>query len=259
MLHHHRSTSGAHAQRRLSRRFFATAAAGAMLASGLAVGGMAISATPAVAVSAPSSGCAAVNLIVTRASTEAQGEGITGNLASAIVSASTQTVSVEATTYPASLTNYASSESQGVTAIESELSKAESACPNQKQVLLGYSQGAQASLDTITGNGEVSGGTAGKATSAELSKVVAIAVFGDPGHVTKQPWDLGTSTTNGIFPRNSSEDSAIASFAGGTKIAAWCDANDEFCSSGNSLQVHLTYLNRYQTAAEDFVLNLIGG
>jgi acetylxylan esterase len=213
----------------------------------------------AMAAAPPSSGCAAVNLIVTRASTEAQGEGITQALATQIVDDSTQTVSQEATVYPATLTNYTSSEGQGVSAIESELSSAESSCPNQKQVLLGYSQGAQASLDTITGNGEVSGGTAGKATSAELSKVVAIAVFGDPGHVTKQPWDLGTSTTNGIFPRNSSEDSAIASFAGGTKIAAWCDANDEFCSSGNSLQVHLTYLNRYQTAAEDFVLNLIGG
>jgi hypothetical protein len=258
MLHHYRSASGAHAQRRLSRRFFATAAAGAMITTGIAAGSIAMAGS-AGAVSAPSSGCAAVNLIVTRASTEAQGEGITGNLASAIVSASKQTVSVEATNYPASLTNYASSESQGVTAIESELSKAESSCPNQKQVLLGYSQGAQASLDVITGNGEVAGGTAGKATSAELSKVVAIAVFGDPGHVVGTSWDAGTSKTAGLFPRSAAEDAAIQSFGGSSKISAWCDANDEFCSSGNSLEVHLTYLNRYQNAASSFVLGKIGG
>jgi acetylxylan esterase len=213
----------------------------------------------AMAAAPPSSGCAAVNLIVTRASTEAQGEGITQALATQIVDDSTQTVSQEATVYPATLQNYASSESQGVTAIESELSSAVSSCPNQKQVLLGYSQGAQASLDVISGNAEVSGGTAKAASSSLLSHITAIAVFGDPGHVVGTSWDLGTSTTKGLFPRSSSQDAAIQSFGGSSKISAWCDANDEFCSSGNSLQVHLTYLNRYQNAASSFVLGKIGG
>lgn len=212
----------------------------------------------AMAAAPPSSGCAAVNLIVTRASTEAQGEGITQALATAIVNDSKQTVSQEATVYPATLQNYASSEGQGVTAIKNELSSAESSCPNQKQVLLGYSQGAEASLDVIAGNAEA-GGNVGAASSSVLSHISAIAIFGDPGHVVGTSWDLGTSTTKGIFARNSTEDNAIQSFGGSSKISAWCDANDEFCSSGNSLQVHLTYLNRYQTAAENFVLGKIGG
>jgi hypothetical protein len=254
MLHHHRSASGAPAQRRLSR-VFATSAAGAMLIGGLAT----MAAPSAMAAAAPSSGCAAVNLIVTRASTEAQGAGITGNLATAIINASKQTVSQENTVYPATLQNYASSESQGVTAIESELANAIKSCPGQKQVLLGYSQGAQASMDVITGNPEVSGGTAGKATAAELASIVAIAQFGDPSHVTGQKWDLGTSTTNGIFPASASQDAARTSFDANGIVAGWCDANDEFCSSGNSLQVHLTYLNRYQTAATNFVVKEIGG
>jgi hypothetical protein len=44
-----------------------------------------------------------------------------------------------------------------------------------------------------------------------------------------------------------------------SRIHAWCDASDTFCSSGNSTQVHLTYLNRYQSAAASFVLGKIGG
>ena len=43
------------------------------------------------------------------------------------------------------------------------------------------------------------------------------------------------------------------------KIAAWCDSNDTFCDGGSSLNVHLTYLNRYQNAAANFVLGKVGG
>jgi acetylxylan esterase len=109
------------------------------------------------AVTAPSSGCAAVNIITARASTEAPGEGITGSLVTQIVDSSTQTVSREAVSYPATLTNYASSESQGVTDAEQELTTAVQNCPNQKQVLLGYSQGAEVVMDVIAGNSEAGG------------------------------------------------------------------------------------------------------
>src|SRR5579859_6636712 len=75
---------------------------------------LALLAAPAArAVPAPSGGCAAVNIITARASTEAPGEGITASLVTQIVDSSTQTVSREAVVYPATLTNYASSESQG--------------------------------------------------------------------------------------------------------------------------------------------------
>ena len=89
------------------------------------------------------------------------------------------------------------------------------------------------------------------------SHVTAVVTFGDPRHVTNQAFDLGTSTTNGRFPRSATQLQVLAGFA--SKIAAWCDANDTFCSNGNNTQVHLTYLNRYQTAAQNFVLGKIGG
>ncbi len=209
--------------------------------------------------SAPSaSGCAAVNLIVARASTEAAGEGVTQRLATQIVNSSKQTVSQEAVVYPATLTNYVSSESRGVSNAELELTTAVHNCPNQKEVLLGYSQGAEVSMDVITGNSEVSG-TVSPVNAAISSHVVAIANFGDPGHVAGEPWDLGTATLQGVFPRGSAQVALLAAFGGSSKIAAWCDSGDPYCASGNALTVHLTYLNRYKNAAASFVLGKIGG
>ncbi len=218
----------------------------------------AFAAPDAGAVTAPASGCAAVNIITARASTETQGEGITGSLVTQIVNSSAQTVSHEAVVYPATLTNYASSESQGVTNAEQELITAVQNCPNQKEVLLGYSQGAEVSMDVIAGNSEVRGTVAPVSTSIS-SHVVAIANFGDPGHVVGQPWDLGTATRNGLFPRGSSQLQLLSAFGGSSKVAAWCDFNDPYCASGISLTVHLTYLSRYQNAAASFVLSKIGG
>lgn len=217
----------------------------------------ALAAPKASAVAAPPTGCAAVNIITARASTEAQGEGITGSLVTQIVNSSTQTVSREAVVYPATLTNYPSSESQGVTNAEQELATAVQNCPDQKEVLLGYSQGAEVSMDVIAGNSEV-GGTVAPASTSISSHVAAIANFGDPGHVVGQPWDLGTATLNGLFRRSTAQLQLLSSF-GGSKIASWCDSGDPFCASGANLTVHLTYLDRYQNAAANFVLSKIGG
>lgn len=218
----------------------------------------AFAAPEAGAVTAPSGGCAAVNIITARASTEAAGEGITGSLVTQIVNSSKQTVSREAVVYPATLTNYAGSESQGVTDAEQELTTAVQNCPSQKEVLLGYSQGAEVSMDVIAGNVEV-GGTVQPVSTAISSHVVAIANFGDPGHVVGRPWDLGTATLGGLFPRHSSQLQLLSVFGGSSKIAAWCDANDPYCAGGVNLTTHLTYLNRYQNAAAAFVLSKIGG
>ena len=228
---------------------------GLAVASGLSLA--VVAAPQAGATVAPGSGCAAVNIITARASTESPGEGITGSLVTQIVNSSTQTVSREAVSYPATLTNYTSSESQGVTNAEQELTTAVRNCPSQKQVLLGYSQGAEVVMDVIAGNGET-GGTVAPVSTSISSHIAAIADFGDPGHVTGQPWDLGTATRNGLFPRSSAQRSLLSAF-GSSKIAAWCDSGDPYCASGANLTVHLTYLNRYQNAAASFVLGKIGG
>jgi hypothetical protein len=96
-------------------------------------------------------------------------------------------------------------------------------------------------------------------STAISSHVVAIANFGDPGDVVGQSWDLGTATHNGLFPRSSAQLRLLAAFGGSSKISAWCDSNDPYCAGGVNLTVHLTYLDRYQSAAASFVLSKIGG
>ena len=97
----------------------------------------------AVPTTPPSGSCAQVGIITARASTEAPGEGIIGTLAAAIQSSSTQTVSRTAVDYPAVLEPYAPSVASGVAAMTADLEAAVKACPDQKTVLLGYSQGGK--------------------------------------------------------------------------------------------------------------------
>lgn len=229
------------------------------LLAGLVAAGIATTfAAPAVAVPAPGSGCAAVHVITARASTEAPGEGITGALVTQIVNSSQQTVSRASVNYPATLNNYASSSAQGVAALKQQLTTQVQNCPSQKIVLAGYSQGAHVVLDVLGGGG---GGSLGATTppiaTAIASHVTAVATFGDPRHVVNQPFDLGTSTRNGLFPRTAAQLQVLSGFA--SIIQAYCDRNDTFCDSGFSTQVHLTYLDRYQNAAAQFVLGKIGG
>lgn len=202
--------------------------------------------------------CAAVHIITARASTEAPGEGITGALVTQIINSSKQTIDRDSVNYPATLNNYPSSSAQGVSALKSMLTTQVQNCPNQKIVLAGYSQGAHVILDVLGGGG---GGSLGATTppiaSNIASHVVAAISFGDPRHVTGQSFDLGTSNHNGLFPRTSAQLQVLSGFA--PKINAYCDTQDEFCDSGTSLQVHLTYLDRYQNAAAAFVLGKIGG
>lgn len=89
---------------------------------------------------APASPCADVHIIAARASTEPPGAGIIGALVTQVQQTSTQTVSTVAVNYPATLTNYPSSSAQGTAATKTLLTNQAAACPNQKIVLVGYSQ-----------------------------------------------------------------------------------------------------------------------
>ncbi|KAG6899465.1 hypothetical protein C0993_010108 [Termitomyces sp. T159_Od127] len=185
----------------------------------------------------PIVGCSDVHVITARASTEAPGEGIIGTVVTAIVDGSSQTVSREAVAYPATLTNYLISESEGVTAMRAQLAAQVSACPSTKIVLMGYSQGAQVTGDVL----------ASRATGTD--QVVAAILMGDPGH------DAGTANAvSGLFPRAPGALNAFAS-----EIESFCDLGDPFCAGGLDIAVHLGYVEEYGAQATSFVLNRIGG
>ena len=76
--------------------------------------------------------------------------------------------------------------------------------------------------------------------------VVAMIMMGDPRHVPGKAYDVGTSTQNGLFPRNGTCDKYAS------KIQSYCDTGDPFCSGGKNLTVHVGYVKEYGAAAMNF-------
>lgn len=87
--------------------------------------------------------CTDIRIITARASTESPGEGIIGALASAIQLGTSKSVTRTSVSYPAVLAPYAPSVASGVAAMKADIIAAVDACPSQKIVLLGYSQGGE--------------------------------------------------------------------------------------------------------------------
>jgi acetylxylan esterase len=238
---------------RLARGALATALVGSSVAVGMGIGATSASATAA----SSDNPCAAVHIIAARATGEAAGAGIIGSLVTLVQNGSKQTVSTSSVSYPAALLTYVSSTAQGDSALASELTAQEKMCPSQKQVLVGYSQGAQLVGDVLGGGGGgVLGATTAPVSSAIAAKVVAVIQYGDPRHVANTSFDVGTSPgTTGLFPRAANQ--SLNAFA--SKIQSYCDTGDPFCAGGANLAVHLNYTNKYNSAAESFILGKIGG
>jgi acetylxylan esterase len=76
-----------------------------------------------------------------------------------------------------------------------------------------------------------------------------MVLMGDPRFVAHLPFDAGTATTNGLFPRPQYQ--SCEPYA--AKMRSFCDANDVFCASGNSTLVHLQYLQKYEDTALSFI------
>lgn len=89
-------------------------------------------------------------MINARASAEAPGQGIIGAVATQVQQTVPDSDS-EAVDYPATLTNYQSSEASGVAGMLNLIQSYAAKGPNSKIALLGYSQGAQVAGDIMCG------------------------------------------------------------------------------------------------------------
>ncbi|RAL61905.1 hypothetical protein DID88_002968 [Monilinia fructigena] len=202
--------------------------------------------------------CTDIKIITARASTEAAGEGAQSVLwPQPFQSGTSQTVTRTSVSYPALLNPYLPSVASGVAAMKADLIAAVDACPDQKIVLLGYSQGAECISDTLAGGG---GGTLGTATDAVDydkygSHVKAAVMYGDPRYMTsQQSFHVGTCLQNGIFPRTS--DQSLSNYSNVTKT--YCDFGDPFCCSGLDVMAHLDYVTKYNMAALSFFWGKVG-
>jgi len=202
----------------------------------------------------PTQSCVAgAEIIVARASDEAQGEGVLGGLANEIEKLIPNSNSV-AVVYPATLDNYPTSEQEGVVGMKILVTNYVQQCPGHFIILLGYSQGAQVVADTLIGSDEKgfsddSTNPTGLGTEY-LKQIAAIIMMGDPGHTVGAPGSVGNATKDGIFPRENND--AFNQYGLTSRLQTYCDANDEFCASGNSLAVHVGYVAEYGSQAASF-------
>ena len=169
-----------------------------------------------------------IHMIVARGSTETPGLGkigvVAGN-ASLVVPGSTSA----AVDYPASLGDYDDSVEEGRVNIVRMISEYTTRCPESKIALLGYSQGAHVVMDAICGGSQLgfnatvdlpdsfsssstiflilpflfsfffSGGFKPPYLLTNfVSEVIAAVAFGDPTHNPEAPWNLGTSSKEGV-------------------------------------------------------------
>ncbi|KAL0633627.1 hypothetical protein Q9L58_007451 [Maublancomyces gigas] len=201
--------------------------------------------------------CAPVHIIAARATGEPPGPGIIGTLIDAVKHYSSQYITTDFVEYPATLLNYADSSAAGTAALKAQLTNQVAACPSQKIVLVGYSQGAHVVGDTLGGGG--GGPNLGPKTAAVpasvSSHVTAVVLMGDPRHIIPETFQQGTATSQGMFPRL--PDQSLEAFA--SQIHSYCDWTDLFCAGGLNLLIHVSYTVKYNYVAAPFILSKIGG
>lgn len=200
-----------------------------------------------------------VHIIAARGSTvkPEPGYGAIGILKDAVLH-SVPGSTAEFVHYPATLRDYINSEVDGALAMKNSINDYISRCgASSPLVLMGHSQGAQVTADSLVGQDE---GFPSNASVSQglpprtLSGIAAVVLMGDPSFNTTETFYVGNATKNGIFPRRNVAGFNVDGLA--SRIVNYCDFNDPFCASGNrttGLQVHLEYIQEYGPAALEFV------
>lgn len=131
-------------------------------------------------------------------------------------------------------------------------------CPDQRFVLLGYSQGALIIGDALSQpDGRLVGATVGELSDEAASRIVAVVVYGNPRFSGGESYDYGSFNANvgGILPRT---PGSLAPFA--DRIRDFCVAKDFICQSSLDLDEkgHVAYFkNGMQQDGAEFALELI--
>lgn len=117
-----------------------------------------------------------IAIIVARGSTEPPGTGSIGNISSNAAEQLTGSI-VLAVDYPATLSNYSSSEEQGVASATKLIQDYNKKCPGKKLVLMGYSQGAQVMTDVLCGTSEEGFNTTAPVAVSDCEHILMYRVY----------------------------------------------------------------------------------
>ncbi|KAG5972750.1 hypothetical protein E4U56_005776 [Claviceps arundinis] len=194
--------------------------------------------------------CLPVHMMVARGSLEASGTGILQSLVEAI-SKRHPSSTVEPIDYPAGMEDYDVSVTAGTQAVKNQITSYVERCPESQVVVLGFSQGAHITGDALCGGTALDTGVSTPPLSRDIARhISAVVWYGDPRHVPGKPFNKGNATTDGMFAREGDQSCDKYSDV----LASYCDDGDAFCATtGDDLIVHLTYPDRYDETAAEFV------
>lgn len=148
---------------------------------------------------------------------------------------------------------------EGVRRLIDQLNVQAEHCPDQRTILLGYSQGAFVIGDALADpKDRLIGETVGQLSPEARERVLAVVLYGDPRFAGGEPYDVGTFTekVGGILPRRAG---VLAPFA--DRIRDYCVKNDFVCQASDSLDEkgHVSYYrNGMQAEGAAFVIGRLG-
>ncbi|GAB2667080.1 cutinase family protein [Nocardia goodfellowii] len=114
------------------------------------------------------------------------------------------------------------SSTRGVTSLIDVLNTAAATCPEQRLVVLGYSQGARVTGEALSSRHRLSDRAA--------AQISAVALFGNPNFNNAEPYNRGSFDPGqtGLQPRPTG---ALAEFA--DRLRDYCSAGDRVCNGGD--------------------------
>lgn len=183
--------------------------------------------------------CAAVEVLAARGTGEPQsGSLIMGSLPRDI--AQRTGGQVYQVRYPASV-DYINGPNQGADDALARLRAQAAACPDQRFVLAGYSEGAMVMTTLMA-----------RLPAAIEPRVVAAVLYGNPYYKSSSPSATGSARgqANGLVPGIG----VPAAFAGRTRD--YCNTGDPVCGAGSNVAAHLSY-SQYNGEAVDFAVGRV--
>jgi hypothetical protein len=232
---------------RARRRWIRSAGAALAVAIGLGT----VAAVPAGAQTA----CTPVEVVIARETGAGQGSSwILTGMARSISTRLGGRTSTYHVNYPASA-DFLASVPQGVTDMVRHLNDQATRCPDQKFILLGYSQGAMVGGDALAAPLDRTFGPADVLSADAASSIAAVAWFGDPRFRSGEPYNAGNpaAAANGVYPRRQGALSAYAD-----RIRNHCASGDPICQAGSfNFVAHAGYVWDFVGQAE--AVNFVTG
>jgi hypothetical protein len=216
-------------RRRLARLVAALAVAGGVVTTG---------GPPAADAQA---GCSDVEVVTARGTWEPQDAAfLLPQVANRIRTGLTgMSVSVYDVRYPAQ-PSFATSAPQGVTDLVNHVNAEAVSCPNQRYVLLGYSQGGLVVGDSLVApSGRAYRQTGPTLSTAAASRIEAVGMYGSMRFTAGEPFNAGNHNParSSMLPRTRGALNAY-----GDRIIDYCYDNDWVCQNTGSFITHLGYI-----------------